>query len=725
MKNLKPLFIFGIALYILSFGSVTYAADYWTAGNSGAWNDVWTWDGSGYPGTGDNAYINLGSTVTIDGTAELAGLIQIASWSGNSDPVTLELANGASLTISGDTYIGTAISGGYVDVGILNIDANSSFASQGPLSVGYNGSGTVNLNGGTVNANNGLYVSNPWAGSTGSGTVNLYSGTMVASEFVMSGTGLVNIETGELKIYGTSHVTYLNTLINGNQIVGYQGSGDVNISYEGDYTVLTATEDTGTTIEYTSSGDAIFNPERGFFSFSTLAGSVDYNAIRSQGYSLVYTAIDLSNFRASNISTSKLNDLSAGFTNIRNAGIKAIVRIIYDDTAAGEDATLAWIETHLQQLQPVLEDNSDIIAWFQAGIIGAWGEWHSSSNNHHLNPGPVWSLILQYFPLDKFIAVRTPSYVNQLESLDTNPLTSQEAFTYTSRARISHHNDCWLASDTDMGTYPPVPEIREQQKQQIENQSKYTPWGGESCCVSEYTNCVTALAEAERFHATYLDDLYHPDVIDELELEGCWDDEFAKKLGYRFELITSEFPSVAYRDKDFIFSIQLKNVGWAPLYNQRPVILRVLNNNSVIAEYQLTENADPRRWLPEDGVVTLGEPIRIPDTLSQSEVTFALYMPDEAVSIQYRPDYSVQFANIGVWDPIHGHNVLLNVVNIKDWLKGDFNEDDNVNLLDVEILAQNWLQNCDTPDWCNLCDIDESGTVNFHDFAEMSLNYNP
>ena len=225
-----------------------YGVLYWASGANGNWNDnIW---GGGTPGAGDTAYINVGSTVTIDGTAEEVAEFHHASWSGNSDPVTLHIINGGSLTVDGWAYLG--VSDG--DVGVINIDSASTLTSIGPLNVGYNGDCTLNVNGGTVNAvgdplpssNGGFFCANLWQ-ATGSGTVNLLAGTInvgtptTYTDFVMNAEGLINIEAGKIRIYGLWWDATINGYIGGDQIIGYDGLGTVNIGHEGDYTIISAT----------------------------------------------------------------------------------------------------------------------------------------------------------------------------------------------------------------------------------------------------------------------------------------------------------------------------------------------------------------------------------------------------------------------------------------------------------------------------------------------------
>ena len=54
---------------------------------------------------------------------------------------------------------------------------------------------------------------------------------------------------------------------------------------------------------------------------------------------------------------------------------------------------------------------------------------------------------------------------------------------------------------------------------------------------------------------------------------------------------------------------------------------------------------------------------------------------------------------------------------------GDLNLDEDVDEFDLEIFADAWLDSCSGGSWCNNCDIDRSGTVDFIDFAIMANNW--
>ena len=94
----------------------------------------------------------------------------------------------------------------------------------------------------------------------------------------------------------------------------------------------------------------------------------DYSSF-SVAYSLCYGRLSLHDFRTSYISIEMLDRISSHLSALKESGTKIIIRIQYANDRV-DDASLEWIKNHLQQLQPIFAANSDIIAWFEAGIIG-------------------------------------------------------------------------------------------------------------------------------------------------------------------------------------------------------------------------------------------------------------------------------------------------------------------------------------------------------------------
>ena len=77
---------------------------------------------------------------------------------------------------------------------------------------------------------------------------------------------------------------------------------------------------------YISSGALILNPERGFFTPYELPGSAGFSPVRATGNTLVHLNIRLDDWRETDIPQDVLDALDSNFADIRDAGIKAIIR---------------------------------------------------------------------------------------------------------------------------------------------------------------------------------------------------------------------------------------------------------------------------------------------------------------------------------------------------------------------------------------------------------------
>ena len=79
------------------------------------------------------------------------------------------------------------------------------------------------------------------------------------------------------------------------------------------------------------------------------------------------------------------------------------------------------------------------------------------------------------------IQVRTPLIKRTLIER-TSSVTESESFKNTAVSRIGHHNDCFLASDTDYGTYSSSD--RTDEYTYLQDETKYVAMGGETCTVN-------------------------------------------------------------------------------------------------------------------------------------------------------------------------------------------------------------------------------------------------
>ena len=229
-------------------------------------------------------------------------------------------------------------------------------------------------------------------------------------------------------------------------------------------------------ITYTASQAQLANPERGLYKYSATSSNpytlldestlIEYKS--TQGISLLYRNFQLNNFLTKNISADYLANMTRDFETVRTTGMKLIVRFSYSESenVRQRDASKLMMLRHIQQLKPILQANSDVIAVLQTGFIGTWGEWYYTSqadfggwgfDNTALSPDQVnnrkeiVTALLDALPANRMLQLRNIDAKQNFYSLD--PLNKQIAYLGTPAARIGFHNDCFLANDTDSGTF--------------------------------------------------------------------------------------------------------------------------------------------------------------------------------------------------------------------------------------------------------------------------------
>lgn len=210
----------------------------------------------------------------------------------------------------------------------------------------------------------------------------------------------------------------------------------------------------------------IANPERGFYRWAwTDLNQFDKNDgadAYKNGIRILYAMVRLDAYKNSALPASLLSELRTGFSNARQSGVKIIPRFIYNYPANETeyrdvtDAPLSSVLAHIAQLKPVLQENSDVIAYLQAGFIGAWGEWHTSSNDlaNSTNRTAIRDALLDAMPKDQFVQFRYPPH---LMAWFAGAPGESSAFNGSPASRSGVHNDCFLASATDVGIIATTP----------------------------------------------------------------------------------------------------------------------------------------------------------------------------------------------------------------------------------------------------------------------------
>lgn len=438
-------------------------------------------------------------------------------------------------------------------------------------------------------------------------------------------------------------------------------------------------------ITYTADDETIFpNPERGFtdelggetmlsdFKNHVVKPEEDWYFEEFEGkQTLTVLIYYLGNYRTKDLSAKILQGFDEDMQILRDHGFKCVLRFAYDWNSKN-DAELIWVKRHIEQLKPHLAANSDVIYVMETGFVGKWGEWYYSSNfgnetqKLNANRRQVLEAMIDACPSNRFLLVRYP-IIKTVYLGDENALTSEEAFSGSTRARIGHHNDAFLADWGNDGTYGrdgDGPSDDPVLRQYIADETLFVPNGGETNVEGSLAKQVYTQAESEmsRYHWSFCGYSYSWDVTDRWRSSGIYN-TLDRLMGYRFQMKTASLPLAATAGGEARVELKIKNAGYAPLYNERKAYIVLKNGNKT---YFLPLQSDPRRWAPNGVVTTIDETLSIPAEIPAGTYQLYLHLPDASPSIAADPRYAVRFANVGTWDESTGMNKLNATIEITE-----------------------------------------------------------
>ncbi len=427
------------------------------------------------------------------------------------------------------------------------------------------------------------------------------------------------------------------------------------------------------------------NPDRGWY-FHLQTATSNYvpldlggiAALRSnEKYSLIFRHIVLDSFTNQSIDPQTLSKISDDFVTIRNAYFKVILRFSYTVTLTDPrgDAPKSVILEHIAQLSPVLNANSDVILAIQHGFIGTWGEGYYT--DHFGDMGvisplqqqdrqDVYDALLANFPACTMIQVRTWPYKEQSTGT-SNPVTSEEAYkcgSNNTNSRTGIHDDCFLASETDFGTWV----NSAVDKPRMSEHSLYTVFGGETCYPNSTRNaCPTALEELELFHFTYLNNHYHPDVLQRWKDEGCYD-TIEKRLGYRLVLASACLPDNAIpRGCAMTFNLTVLNNGFAAPVSQRELKLILVQEDKRVTLPVSGSNVNPQFWLGNGTEHTVNGQVSLPSDMDTGNWRVFLAITESTSTLRETHQYNILFVNQPSAAQETGWNDLQTTVSITQY----------------------------------------------------------
>ncbi len=458
-------------------------------------------------------------------------------------------------------------------------------------------------------------------------------------------------------------------------------------------------------INFSGTNETFSNPERWFRDARYMLTDNNYSETASGPRKLVQSMLYLTNFQNSEVDKWTLNSIEEAFSWIRANGLKTIFRVSYWNQVWGSLPWMDIIELHMKQLQPILEKNKDVIAFYQNGYMWLWGErhWWGAWNQPFEDSPENWkrlqNLELEYAPKWIFLQQRYPP--KKLEIFNNQRITSENAFSNEAVARVGHINDCFLSWNQDSGTY--VPEYTQYSdspdhlRSYTWEDTKWSPMWGETCgsydpwATMEEASCEWTISQMEKFHRTYLS--FHSveeQIASRWREEWCYD-EIDRRLWYRLELKTLDIPNTLSVWNSNTLKFTIENKGFARSWYQRKWYIHFIQNWEVKHTVELS-NIDLRSidWWETK---TLTTTLNIPSNISW-DYQLALWLPDRFESNHGDKRYSMRLANEWMWNDSRWDNIILDSISVEAGSISQVEEEEEVTTEEETISSEeeSWLE---------------------------------
>jgi len=419
-------------------------------------------------------------------------------------------------------------------------------------------------------------------------------------------------------------------------------------------------------LNYAESVEKINNPDQGFYRpifVKVNEDGVSYNKnIVNGGTQLYHLRIDISAFSAAVnggsdkiLSQTALVGLKELLIFLRQKDKNAVVRFAYDPYYGGsknKEPDIEMILKHIEQVCPILEEYSNTVTAIEAGLIGPWGEMHSSAI---AKPEFISRIIQAFFDNtdDIPLLVRTPKMIYDYLGITVKDIASYRIAADTEAYRLGLFNDGYLGSGNDLGTYSD----RDTEVEFLSNQTNHLPYGGEAVIPeSKLHDIDVCLPEMNKLDLSYLNIEWNNKVIDKwkasyyTETSGTDEAYYGKTafeyienhFGYRFVLTRSDlkYPDLNYTDKlnEMGIELNLKNVGFGNLnrVKRTKIIITDENGETVFSKIASDFDGSERYFCSVKPELPKGK--------------YAVYLRIYGEESDDGVFYCLRFANDGLWD---------------------------------------------------------------------------
>ncbi len=406
----------------------------------------------------------------------------------------------------------------------------------------------------------------------------------------------------------------------------------------------------GNRISYLESVEAFANPDCGFYEPVYIKCTPKEVSKVQEGYlkynALLHLRIDISSF-SSRVNQNKdleftsqmLDQFDQQLDRMNRASCCIILRFAYDPGFSGNkdmEPDIKLQKKHIEALKPLFYKYERMITAVEFGLIGPWGEMHSSQLAQQSTYNQLIPIYLDALPKSVKLLVRRPKFIYSYYGYT---LATLDQF-HEMDCRLGVYNDGYLGSATDLGTY----DDRKLETEFLNKLNDKTPYGGEVTVPgSGYNSLNQAVEEMYQLHLSYLNRSWNDQVIrqwkeasytgqDTLYQGKTEYDYIQNHLGYRFVLT-----DMVYKDQGATLNLtlHLKNVGFGNLCKSKNAYL-IFQNESHTYSFCF-EDVDIQKLS-----LTINK-----ESLEKGEYAIYFALADDFKESGIR---SIRFGNEGLWN---------------------------------------------------------------------------
>ncbi len=365
------------------------------------------------------------------------------------------------------------------------------------------------------------------------------------------------------------------------------------------------------------------NPDRGFY-IQIDSGRADKIPDAAKEVRVILLAFDMEGYLSGDLPEEKLEELREALRAAQREHVSVAFRAAYGfHGEVAEPDQIGQMGRHIEQIAEVLNQSADQILVVQAGMLGSYGEWHSS---RYLDGTEQQQRESRLYILKQWEAclapqirvdVRRPRFIR--EAAEEGILSG----------RLGLHNDALLSTDSDMGTYDAPGMEREDELVWMQEHLIRQVNGGEMPVLGELSMPENADREFAMMHTGYLNLRYNQEVIAHWDTATIGDSNakryLGNRLGYRLSLSELHMRKLHLGGELYTTGIKmrlrLRSTGYAPLPEHYKVFLAVGSGDEyVYQEIQIPELYD----LSNGESIEKEVCIRLPREFAQERGTFEI-----------------------------------------------------------------------------------------------------